>query len=118
MTKSTSAAALEYIFSPSSIAVIGAGRKPGTTGHDILHNLIDYGFTGAIYPVNVHAKTVHSIRAYPSVLEIPDPVDLAVICVPKQCALAAVEECGRKGVKAVVMITAGFSETSDAGADT
>lgn len=105
------------IFNPKSIAVIGAGRKRGTIGRDILHNLVDYGFNGAVYPVNPNARFIQSMRAYRSVLEIPDPIDLAVVCVPKDLALQAVEDCGRKDVKSLVMITAGFSETGEAGAE-
>ena len=83
----------------------------------MLRKIIEYGFNGIVYPVNPSAKFVHSMRSYRSVLEIPDPVDLAVICVPKQIALQAVEDCGRKDVKAIFMITAGFSETGEKGAE-
>ncbi len=108
---------LESIFAPSSIAVIGASRTRGTIGYDMLRKIMEFGFNGIVYPVNSSARFVHSMRAYRSVLEIPDPVDLAIICVPKQFALQAVEDCGRKDVKAIFMITAGFSETGEQGAE-
>ncbi len=108
---------LESIFAPSSIAVIGASRTRGTIGRDMLRKLVEYGFNGIVYPVNPAARFIHSMRCYRSVLEIPDPVDMAVICVPKQLALQAVEDCGRKDVRSIIMITAGFSETGPKGAE-
>ncbi|MBB4638716.1 acetate--CoA ligase family protein [Longimicrobium terrae] len=106
---------LDAIFRPRSIAVVGASRKPDTLGYKILENLVRYGFNGAVYPVNPTADAVHSIRAFPSVEAIPDPVDMAVLVVPKQHVLAAAEACGRKGVKGLVVISAGFAETGGAG---
>jgi acetyltransferase len=108
---------LDAIFRPRSIAVIGASRKPNTIGYQILENLVRHGFSGAVYPVNPTADAVHSIRAYPSVEAIPDPVDLALVVVPKQHVLAAAEECGRKGVKGLVVISAGFAEIGGAGVE-
>src|SRR5437016_9348573 len=96
---------LDAIFSPSSI------------GYEILHNLILNEFQGTVYPVNPKATSVHGIRAYPNVLEIPGPVDLAVITVPAEVALQSVEDCGKKGVKGLVVITAGFREIGDVGTD-
>jgi acetyl coenzyme A synthetase (ADP forming)-like protein len=107
---------LNAIFKPRSIAVIGASRTPETIGHTIVKNLVDFGFNGPVYPVNPKAKFIRSMRAYRSVLEIPDEVDMAVVCVPKQLALQAVDDCGRKDIKAVIMITAGFGETGSKGA--
>jgi len=91
-------AGLDAIFSPSSIAIVGASRHRGKIGYEILHNLILNEYQGTVYPVNPNATSIHGIRAYPSVLEIPDAVDLAVITVPAEVAIAAVEECGKKGV--------------------
>ena len=108
---------LKSIFAPASIAVIGASRTRGTIGYDMLRKIVEFGFNGIVYPVNPSAKFVHSMRSYRSVLEIPDPVDMAIICVPKQIALQAVEDCGRKDVKSIIMITAGFSETGEKGAE-
>jgi len=101
---------------PASIAVVGAGREPGSIGHAVFRNLIDGEFTGAVYPVNPHARSVAGVRAYPDVASIPDPVDLAVIATPATVALDVVSDCAAKGVGGLVVITAGFAETG-AGAD-
>jgi acetyl coenzyme A synthetase (ADP forming)-like protein len=108
---------LDAIFRPRSIAVIGASRKPNTIGYQILENLVRHGFAGAVYPVNPTADAVHSIRAYPSVEAIPDEVDLAVIVVPKQHVCQAAEACGRKGVRGLVVISAGFAEVGGPGVE-
>lgn len=105
----------DSILRPHSIAIIGASRHPNTIGYQILDNLIRYGFNGPLYPVNPKAAVVHSMRAYPSVTAIPDPVELAVIVVPKDLVLGVAEECGRKGVKGLVVITAGFAEVGGEG---
>jgi len=107
--------ALRLFFNPRSVAVIGASRRRGTIGGEIFHNLISYGFEGPVYPVNPSAAVIQSVPAYKSVEEIPGPVDLAVIVVPAEHVLAAAEACGRKNVKALVVISAGFSETGKPG---
>jgi acetyltransferase len=104
------------IFNPKSIAVIGASRKKGKIGRELLHNLIDYEYQGKIFPVNPYAEEVHSIPAYPSILDVPDEVDLAVVIVPAERVLDVVKNCGKKGVKGIIMITAGFKETGPKGA--
>ncbi len=101
---------LKPLFQPSSIAIIGASRRPGTIGWQIVDNLLSHGYTGPIYPVNPGARAVHSVPAWRSVLEIPREVDLAIIVVPKEAVLEVVEECGLKGVGAIVVISAGFRE--------
>ncbi len=106
---------LDPIFKPRSIAVIGASRKKGSIGWEILHNIVEYEFNGKVFPVNPHAEVIHSIKCFPSVLDIPDPVDLAIIVVPKEEVLRVVDECGQKGVRGLVVITAGFKETGPAG---
>jgi acetate---CoA ligase (ADP-forming) len=108
--------ALDAILKPRSVAVIGASRRPDTIGNEILANIVKYGFTGAVYPVNPKAPSIHSIKAYPSVADIPDPVDLAVIVVPKDHVLAVAESCGKKAVGGLVVISAGFREVGEAGA--
>jgi acetate---CoA ligase (ADP-forming) len=108
---------LDAILRPRSVAVIGASRKPNTIGYQILENLVRHGFAGAVYPVNPTADAVHSIRAYPSVEAIADEVDLAIIVVPKQHVCDAAEACGRKGVKGLVVISAGFAEVGGSGAE-
>jgi acetyltransferase len=103
------------IFKPRSIGIIGTSRKKGTLGREILHNLLTYGFNGPIYPINPKAEYVHSMKCYPSILDIPYPIDLAIIVVPKHLVKKVLIECGEKGVKGVVVITAGFKEVGDAG---
>ncbi len=106
---------LDRLFHPRAVAVIGASRDRRSVGGTILHNLLTFEFQGQVFPVNPRASVVHSLKCYPTVEDIPDPVDLAVIAVPKPHVLAAIESCGRKGVGAVVVITAGFKETGEAG---
>jgi acetyl coenzyme A synthetase (ADP forming)-like protein len=107
---------LDPLFRPRSIAVVGASREKQTIGREILHNLIDFGFTGAIYPVNPNAASIHSIRCYPGLRDIPDPVDLALIVVPGRIVPRVLEDAVAKGVKALVVITAGFREVGEDGA--
>ncbi|RMG55219.1 MAG: GNAT family acetyltransferase, partial [Acidobacteria bacterium] len=107
---------LDFIFKPRSIAVIGASRRKDSIGHMILHNLLELDFTGKVFPVNPHAEVVHSIKCFPRILDIPDEVDLAIIVVPRERVLAAVDECIEKKVKALIIITAGFKELGPQGA--
>jgi acetyl coenzyme A synthetase (ADP forming)-like protein len=106
---------VEPIFRPRSIAVIGASRTKGKVGYAIMRNLIVNEYQGKLFPVNPNADAVWGVKAYPSVLDVPDPVDLAIIAVPADAALAAAEECARKGVRGLVVITAGFREIGGAG---
>lgn len=106
---------LDALFRPRSVAVIGASRKRGSIAGEIFHNLLASGFPGPVYPVNPAAPSVQSVRAYASVHDIPGPVDLAVIVVPRRLALSAVEDCAKKGIGGVVMITAGFGELGEEG---
>jgi acetyl coenzyme A synthetase (ADP forming)-like protein len=105
----------DAILRPKSIAVIGASRTPNTIGWQILDNLLRFGFNGPLYPVNPKAEVIHSIRAYPTVRAIPDPVDLAIVVVPKHLVQGVAEECGQKRVKGLVVITAGFAEVGGEG---
>ena len=107
--------ALKLFFNPRAVAVIGASRKRGTIGGEIFHNLLSFGFEGALYPVNPTAELVQSVPAYSSVEVIPGPVDLAIIVVSADEVINAAAACGRKGVKALVVISAGFSETGEQG---
>jgi acetyl coenzyme A synthetase (ADP forming)-like protein len=107
---------LDAFFRPRAVAVIGASRRRGTIGGELFHNLIARDFAGAIYPVNRSADVVQTERAYRTVLDIPGPVDLAVIVLPHDQVLATVDDCARKEVKALVVIGAGFAETGEAGA--
>ena len=96
---------LDAIFRPRSVAVIGASRRPGSIGAAIFRNLLKQGFEGPVYPVNPQASVVQSVLAWPTVNDIPGDVDLAVIAVPSKQVLAAVEDCGRKGVRGIVVVT-------------
>ncbi|RJQ57758.1 MAG: CoA-binding protein, partial [Desulfobacteraceae bacterium] len=106
---------LDAIFSPVSVAVVGASTTPGKVGHDIFVNILKGGYTGTLYPVNPNAKSVASVRAYPSVAAIPDPIDLAMIILPPKPALEAVEDAVKKGVKGIVIVSAGFREVGKEG---
>ena len=106
---------LRPIFSPRSVAVIGASRGAGTLGRIILRSLLDAEFTGVIYPVNPNANAILSIKTYPSVLDVPGEVDLAIIVVPAAIVLKVADECGRKGVRAMVVISDGFRERGPIG---
>ncbi len=108
---------LDAIFKPTSIAVIGASTKQNSIGRVVLHNIINSDFQGKVFPVNPRAEVIHSIKCYPSILEIPDPIDLAIIIVKRDLVKNVLEECGEKGIKAVVVITAGFKEIGEAGAE-
>jgi acetyl coenzyme A synthetase (ADP forming)-like protein len=107
--------ALNSFFKPSAIAVIGASRKRGSIGAEIFRNLLRYGFEGPVYPVNPSASVIQSVPAYSTIAEINGPVDLAVIVVPAEQVIEAAASCARKGVKALVVISAGFAETGELG---
>lgn len=98
------------LLSPSSIAVIGASADEGSVGHDILRNLLTQGYAGKVFPVNPKREEILGAHCYKSVSEIPGEVDLAVIVVPAKIVPAVLRECGEKGMKSVIVISAGFSE--------
>ncbi len=100
---------------PRSVAVIGAGREPGGIGRAIFDNLLRCNFQGPVFPVNPHALFVASVQSYGSVLDIPGPVDLAVVAVPAEHVLNVAKECAATGVGGVVVISAGFAEVDEAG---
>ncbi len=107
---------LSGLLRPRSVAVIGASTKRGSIGGEIFRNLLANGFNGPVYPVNPKAEAVQSVRAYPSIDDVPGPVDLAVIVVPAKLVPATMEACAARGVKGVVIISAGFKETGPEGA--
>jgi acetate---CoA ligase (ADP-forming) len=107
---------LDSIFKPNSIAVIGASKKPGKIGSELIRNLFGCEFNGTVFPVNSNSRFIRSTKCYASILDIPDPVDLAIISVPKKAVQPVLAECVEKGVKGLVIITAGFKETGEAGA--
>jgi acetyl coenzyme A synthetase (ADP forming)-like protein len=98
------------------VAVIGASSRRGTIGAEIVHNLLSTGFAGPVYPVHPRALAVQSVRAWPDVRAIPDPVDLAVVVVPRDDVEGVVDACLEKGVKGLLVITAGFKEVGGEGA--
>ena len=106
---------LDKLLNPSSIAIIGASNVPHKVGNNVVKNLLDYGFRGRIYPINLKEPTILGLKAYKSVLDVPDSIDLAVVAIPARFVPAAVEECGRKGIPFVVVISAGFGELGEEG---
>lgn len=108
---------LDMIFRPQSVAVVGASNKPGNIGREIVHNLIEFEFQGPVFPVNPRLRTLHSLKVYPDIESIPDPIDLAVIVVPKEAVVDVAEACGRRGVGGLVVISAGFKEVGGAGVE-
>jgi acetyl coenzyme A synthetase (ADP forming)-like protein len=109
-------AAMEKFFQPCGIAVIGASRQRGSISGELFRNILETGFQGPVYPVNARANVVQSVAAYHSVLDCPGPVDLAFIVVPAPAVLPVARECAQKGVRALVVISAGFAEASQIGA--
>jgi acyl-CoA synthetase (NDP forming)/GNAT superfamily N-acetyltransferase len=106
--RSAGVASLRHVLDPASVAVIGAGRRPGSVGRAILLNIITGGFPGPVHVVNPGVAELEGVRCVPSVAALPQDVDLAVIAVPAAALLGVAEECGRRGVKALVVITAGL----------
>ena len=106
---------LEMFTNPRGVAVIGASSSPEKLGYQVLHNVIQYGYEGGIYPVNPTAQEILGRKAYPSVLECPDPIDLAVVLVPNKAVPGVLEQSGQRGLKGAVIITAGFREVGPPG---
>ncbi len=108
---------LDKIMKPKSVAVIGASTKEHTIGSDIMKRLQEYKFNGNIYPVNPKGGVIEGLQAYTSILEVPGEVDLAIIVVNQKFVLDTIDQCNQKGVKGLVVITAGFKETGKEGAE-
>ena len=104
------------LLAPRSIAVVGAGQSPSGLGHQVFRNLLAGGFQGPVYPVNPKSSHVGGVRAYPSVLDIPDDVDLTVIAVPADTVPQVIAQCAAKKVAGIVMISAGFADAGGEGA--
>ncbi|MBI4286598.1 MAG: GNAT family N-acetyltransferase [Chloroflexi bacterium] len=113
--RTATTASLKAFLKPRSIAVIGASRHANTIGNKLFHNILRQEFQGVVYPVNPNTEAVASVRTYPSVLDIPGDVDLAVVIVPASLVSGVVEQCGRKGVRGIVVISAGFAESGPEG---
>ncbi len=109
-------AAVRSFLEPASVAVIGASRRRGTVGGEILHNLISSQFTGAVYAVNKEADVVQSLPAYHSIADVHAPVELAVVVVPAEEVVEAARQCAAAGVRALLVISAGFAEVGEEGA--
>jgi len=109
-------ASIRNILEPHSIAVIGASRQSGSIGQLVFQNIMEGGYTGVVYPVNPKADAIMAVKAYPSILDVPGEVDLAMIIVPTQFVARVADECGRKGVRAIIVITDGFKERGPEGA--
>ncbi|MEF8873783.1 MAG: acetate--CoA ligase family protein [Candidatus Thermoplasmatota archaeon] len=104
---------LERLFDPRSIAVIGASRKEGKVGYQLLSNILESGYDGEVYPVNPKGGEVLGKELYESIEELPEPVDLGIIVVPAKIVKEAVHQCGEKGVKHIIVISSGFSEVGN-----
>jgi acetyl coenzyme A synthetase (ADP forming)-like protein len=101
---------LDAFFNPRSVAVLGASRNETKLGFAILRNVVESGYQGTVYPINPKADEILSLKCYPSVLAVPEPIDLVVIVIPDRLVIPALEDCGKKGVPGVVIISAGFRE--------
>ncbi len=110
-----SSGSLDAFFRPKSVAVIGASDSPEKLGHEILKNLLQGGFPGALYPINPKSEKILNLQCFKNVKDVPDSVDLAVIIIPARFVIQAVRDCGEKGVRAAVIITGGFSEAGPEG---
>ena len=104
---------LNGFFNPKSIAVVGASRDQSKIGHVVFRNLVEGEYKGKVYPVNPHAPSLLGIKCFPSVSKIKSPVDLAVISIPAEFVPAALEECGKKRIKNVIVISGGFKEVGN-----
>jgi acetyltransferase len=115
MTVPKSVSQLDGILRPKSVAVIGASTSPDKLGHEILRNILDGGYQGAVYPINPKADTILDLPCHTNVKELQEPPDLAVLIIPARFVPQAIQDCGEKGVKGAVIITGGFSEAGAEG---
>ncbi len=104
---------LMQVFDPSGVAVIGASKNPGKLGYHVMKSLTEGGFQGAIFPINPGETELFGMQAYPSVADVPENVELAIVVLPAQAVPDVVRQCSAKGVKGIVLITAGFKEIED-----
>ena len=107
---------LNAIMKPRAVAVVGASTRPHTIGSDLMKRLLEYGFTGPVYPVNPKGGVIEGLEAYKSVADLPEGVDLAIIVVNSKFVPETVDACHAKGIKGLVVISAGFKETGPEGA--
>jgi acetyltransferase len=106
---------LDKIFNPKSVAVVGASDEEGSVGYALMKNFIESGFEGKVYPVNIRKKEILGFKAYQTVEQIPEPVDLAVIATPAKTVPEVVEQCGKAGIKGIIIVSAGFKEIGPEG---
>jgi acetate---CoA ligase (ADP-forming) len=106
---------LQKLLSPESIAIIGASTKPGAVGNDIVKNLVSYSYSGKVYPVNPKASELYNLPCFPSVKNLPETVDLAIVVIPAPLVIDIVRECAETGITQIVIISAGFKETDAEG---
>lgn len=111
------AASVLPLFFPRSIAVIGASNDGDSIGGRLFNNILAEGFVGPLYPVNPSSRVVRSVKAYPTIGEVPDEIDLAFVVVPERFVIDVVKQCADVGVRGVVVISAGFSEVGEEGAE-
>src|SRR5579872_6324308 len=107
---------LDVFFAPKNVALVGATENPGSVGRTILWNLVTSPFGGTVYPVNPKRPSVLGVKAYPSISDIPEQVDLAVVVTPPPSIPGIIHECGQNGVRGAVVISAGFKEIGPEGA--
>jgi acetate---CoA ligase (ADP-forming) len=108
---------LDALFAPKSIAVIGASNREGSVGRAVFTNILLNDYAGTVYPVNPKVRSISGVRAYSSIADLPESVDLAVVVVPAAVVPSVTEQCGEKGVKGLIVISAGFREVGEDGAD-
>src|SRR5262245_22056453 len=108
---------LDVFFTPETVAVIGATNTPGSVGRTVLWNLISQPFGGTVFPINPKRRSVLGIQAYPTITNVPVPVDLAVVVTPAPLVPGIIGECANAGVRGAIVISAGFKETGAAGAE-
>jgi len=106
---------LHTLFYPKSVAVVGTNKVKGTVPGDIFINILKAEIQGIIYPVSPREKSIGGVKAYKYVIDIPDEIDLAVIVFPSSVCKLALEQCGQKGIKSVIIISAGFREIGEKG---
>src|SRR5690349_16244392 len=101
---------LDPFFRPGTVAVFGASARPGSVGSLLIRNLLGNPFGGVVYPINPRRRAVHGVHCYPGLADVPEPIDLAAIATPPATVPALVRECADRGVKAAVVLSAGFAE--------
>ena len=106
---------LDKIFSPKSVAVVGASDEEGTVGYTLMKNLTESKYKGKVYPVNIRKKEILGLKACQSVEQLPEAVDLAIIATPSQTVPDVVEQCGKAGIIGIIILSAGFKEIGPEG---